>query len=107
MSGRFLSDNPGVNWRDNNAGEEYLEEYARLVSEYSSDYEKACKVLHPCMDADFFDPKVSKINKKLEKVLGSEPARPYRLDNIGTIPGSRCRLKGLILKKEQVRFLEG
>ena len=105
MARRLLADNPGIHWTQNNVREEYLEEYVRVVGEYSGDYENASLSLRRGMDKDFIDPKVSKINKQIENVLGKEPARPYLISTLSVIPESRYRLKGLTLKKEQVRFL--
>ena len=103
---RLLTNNPGIHWTQDNVREEYLEEYVRVVGEYSGDYENASLSLRRGMDKDFIDPKVSKINKQIENVLGKEPARPYLISTLGMIPESRYRLKGLTLKKEQVRFLK-
>ena len=102
---RLLADNPGIHWTQDNVSKEYLEEYVRIVGEYSADYENACVSLRRGMDKDFIDPKASKINKQIKKMLGKEPARPYLISTLGVIPESRYRLKGLTLKKEQVRFL--
>lgn len=102
---RLLADNPGIHWTQDNVREEYLEEYARTVGEYSGDYENTSLSLSRGMDKDFIDPKISKINKQIENMLGKEPARPYLISTLGVIPESRYRLKGLALKKEQVRFL--
>ena len=106
MARRLLADNPGIHWTQDNVREEYLEEYVRVVGEYSGDYENASLSLRRGMDKDFIDPKVSKINKQIENVLGKEPARPYLISTLGMIPESRYRLKGLTLKKQQVRFLK-
>ena len=103
---RLLADNPGIHWTQNNVREEYLEEYVRVVGEYSGDYENASLSLRRGMDKDFIDPKVSKINKQIENILGKEPARPYLISTLSVIPESRYRLKGLTLKKQQVRFLK-
>lgn len=105
MARRLLADNPGIHWTQDNVREEYLEEYVRVVGEYSGDYENASLSLRRGMDKDFIDPKVSKINKQIENMLGKEPARPYLIRTLGVIQESRYRLKGLTLKKEQVRFL--
>ena len=102
---RLLAGNAGVHWTQDGAGEEYLKEYRRVSNEYSGDYENASVSLKRGMDAQFYEPKVSKTNKQVEKALGKEPARPYLLSNIGMIPGSHYRLKGLTLKQEQARFL--
>ena len=102
---RLLVDNPGIHWSQDDVVEEYLAEYARVVGENSGDYKQVCDSLKCGMDKDFIDPKVSKIKRLLQTELGKEPARPYLIGNIGNIPGSRYRLKGLALKKEQVRFL--
>lgn len=106
MARRLLADNPGIHWTQNNVREEYLEEYVRVVGEYSGDYENASLSLRRGMDKDFIDPKVSKINKQIENILGKEPARPYLISTLSVIPESRYRLKGLTLKKQQVRFLK-
>lgn len=106
MARRLLADNPGIHWTQDNVREEYLEEYVRVVGEYSGDYENASLSLRRGMDKDFIDPKVSKINKQIENILGKEPARPYLISTLSVIPESRYRLKGLTLKKQQVRFLK-
>ena len=102
---RLLAGNPGIHWSQQSAAMEYLAEYARVVSEFSGDYENACASLKRGMDDQFYDPKVSKINKQIENALGKEPAKPYLLGNIGIVSGSRYRLKGLALKQHQIRFL--
>ncbi len=103
---RLLAGTPGIHWTQENVSEEYLEEYVHIVGEYSADYENARDSLRRGMDQDFMDQKTSKINGLLKRSLGKEPATPYLISPIGVIPESRCRLKGLTLKKEQVRFLE-
>ncbi len=99
---RLLAGRPGVHWAQPDAAQEYLAEYARVVGDCSGDYENACKSLQRGMDQSFYEPKISKINRRLENMLGKGPARPYLLSNIGTVPGTRYRLKGLTLKHEQV-----
>ncbi len=103
---RLLAGKPGIHWSQDGLEEEYLEEYARIVGEHSAEYDNACVSLKKGMDEDFIDPKTSKINKQLEETLGKEPARPYLISKTGIKPGTRYGLKGLTLKKEQVRFLE-
>lgn len=104
---RLLAGKPGIHWSQDDTREEYLAEYLRVVSEYSVDYENIEKVFSRAgrMDEDFFAQKASKINRQLRKILGTEPASPYLISKIGVMPGSRRGLKGLKLKKEQVRFL--
>ncbi len=102
---RAVDDNPGIHWSQPNAATEYLAEYSRMVGEFSGDYDQACASLKNGMDDQFYDPKISKINKQIESALGKEPAKPYLLSNIGIVPGARYRLKGLGLKKRQARFL--
>lgn len=102
---RLLAGNAGIHWSQQGVAEEYLEEYASVVGEFSGDYEQTCTSLKRGMDDQFYDPKISKINKRIENALGKEPARPYLLGNIGMIPDSRYRLKGLMLKPHQARFL--
>ena len=99
---RLLADKPAIHWTEDKAAEEYLKEYARVVGEFSAEYEMACAALSKGMDASFYEPKVSKINKRLETTLGKQPARPYLLSNIGVKTGTRYRLKGLRLEKGQV-----
>lgn len=101
---RLLAGKPGIHWSQDGAAGEYLAEYGRIVSECGGDYEEAERGLKNGMTPEDFEPKVSKIKKKLQHKLGIEPARPYLFSDIGTIPGSHRRLKGLTLKPEQVRF---
>ncbi len=101
---RLLAGNPGIHWSQQSAAREYLAEYACVVSKFSGDHDQAYASLKNGMDEQFYDPKVSKVNKQIENTLGKEPAKPYLLANIGVVSGSRYRLKGLTLKQHQVLF---
>ncbi len=103
---RLLADNPGIHWTQDTVTKEYLTEYGRIVGESGGDYENTCKSLKNGLDNDYIDQKISKINRQLEETLGKEPAKAYLIRPIGMIPGSRRRLKGLTLQKEQVQFPE-
>ena len=103
---RLLTGNPGIHWTQEGIAEEYLREYVRVIGEYSAGYEKARSSLKSGMDKMFYEPKVSKINKQLKETLGSEPAKPYLIKDISAVP-NQYNLKGLTLKRKQVRFMEG
>ena len=101
---RLLAGNPGIHWSQKSAADEFLAEYAAVVSEYSGDYEDAERSLDYGMTREFFDPKKAKINELLRNALGPATASDYLIQNLGKLPKTRYQLHGLTLRPEQVRF---
>ena len=58
------------------------------------------------MDEGFVAQKTTKINTLMKQALGNGPASPYLITQIDAISGTKYRLRGLTLKKEQVEILE-
>lgn len=107
LARRLLANNPGIHWSQDDNGEQYLEEYARIIGKNSANYEKTQKILErDGINEDFVAQKTTKINTLMKQALGNGPASPYLITQIGTISGTKYRLRGLALKKEQVEILE-
>lgn len=94
---------PGLHWSEADAGD-YLAEYARLVNPHSGEYVRTEEALRQGITKEYFEPRLSKLNRFLNRALGPGPAAPYRIGDDGLISGTRYRRKVLGLRPEQVRF---
>jgi hypothetical protein len=79
----------------------YLREYAALVGDASSDYERVETALSSGMSADDFDYRRSRANKVLSEALGQSLAKNYLIQAQGHRPNTRY---GLRLEPEAIRF---
>lgn len=99
----------GIHWSDFDPAE-FLRELAAIVSEHSGTFETAEQALDDRVDPHalqkYLEQRTARLNKTLRKALGPGPAAPYLVADVGQVPGSRRRLKGLKLRPNQVRIAE-
>lgn len=93
-----------VRFDSDGLSERYLDEYAKLVSKFSGDYEKAEKRLQNEYLKDWFDERKSKTNKALEKALPVSLAKRYQITSKGKRPKT---LFEITLPPEAIEFADG
>ena len=91
-----------INHRDAELPEQYLKEYACLVSPYSGDFERVEKGMAGDDLRDWFEQRKSRVNSAICKALGEHLANPYLIAASGRRPLTRFGLK---LPPEAIEFV--
>ena len=97
---------PGVHWSEE-IEQELLGHYGRLVKEFSGLYEEAERALSRGMDKGYFEPRKTKVNQAIRKALGERRAKPYLVERLERIPGTRYHRFGLGLPPERISIISG
>ena len=97
---------PGIHEHDKDSGQEFLGLYGQLVGKGSGRYEEAERAYKDDL-SDNFSPKKTKIEKYLNKSLGTKHAAPYLIRVLGDTSDSGYNRFGLDLLPEAIRIAGG
>ena len=104
LARRALAGQPGVCRNRISAADtaEFLAEYRAVRGEWDQEATRVEQALRPGMDTDYFDNRLTRIHRRLIRVLAKPGAQPYLIHSDKKRPLSRY---ALTLKPEQIRFV--